>query len=108
VETVYINLLNYSLHIILLIVKLVLIYGLIKKIGIHTSSKNRTMIVYSPLVLLIALFTIIYTLSEVMFINVFDKGIDFYYYEFIAMIDQIILTSLVIANLTKGESNGKN
>ncbi len=108
IETI--NLINYSLHIILLCFKIVLVYKLIKQIGVHSTAKNRSMIVYSPIILSLSVFTVIYSVCEIMFINVFNDGIDFYYYEFIAILDQIIFTGLAILyfNFIKGESDGKN
>jgi len=107
-EIEYINLTNYSLHIALLFVKIILIYKLIKHIGISSTPKNKTIIIISPLVILIALFTIVFIISELMFLKVFDDGINFYYYEFIAILDEIVFTVLFLINFMKGESDGKN
>lgn len=103
--TEYIDMFNFALHLILFITKIYLVYKFTKQIGIITTPKNSKMVVYSPLATSILLFCVIYLYCEAYFLYNFYEGIDLYFYEYVAILDQIIFTSLVLYYFIKGEKN---
>jgi len=99
----YINTINLTLHYAIMTSKLYLMYIVIMNIStIKTPNSDKLMSIYSPLSVFIILFTIVYIIAELNFIILFDKDLFLYYYEFMAMLDQIIFTILIAKNFKKG------
>lgn len=106
-DSEHIDLINAIIHGVLFLVKFAMMVVIIKMIKSEATPNKKRILIYSPNVFILALFTGLYIYCEAYFLYNFYKGIDLYIYEFIAMIDQIYLTVLVLLNLNKGDSYGK-
>ena len=97
----HIDAVNFSVHVILLLLKVFMLYFILKNIGIVKTPKNDYVSVH---VAFVALFSVIYVFVECYFLLTFYKGIDLYQYEYIAVTDQIIFTCLFVYNLHQQRS----
>lgn len=108
-QNIYIDLINGAFHILLLLVKIFMIYIFIKNLKSIDTPNDKKMLIYSPIIIFLSFFCIIYIYAEIYFLYNFYNNIDFYIYEFLSIFDQILLTIITVFNFMKGDKkNGKN
>lgn len=98
----------FSVHLMLFIVKVWAFIFLFKNIIItETPKTDRYMIIFKPIEILIILMTFFTVIFEIYFFINFFVDVKLYFYEYLAILDQVFLTILVIAYLKKEvNSNG--
>jgi len=99
-NSLQIDSLNFSIHIILLGVKIWSCYYILGSMK-NIKSNTGYMFTYKIIHVLLFLFTVVYTVYEIYFIYTFFIPTPIYQYEYIAMIDQIIFTLISIKYLIK-------
>ena len=104
----YINSLLFAFHVLLFMVKLYMTYKLWSLFKI-TGSDNRAsyLMVYTPLLVFVFIFNFIILLSELNYIFTFYIVVDVYYYEYLAITDEIVFTLIALKLLLKREEDGK-
>lgn len=106
-EAEYINSSLFTLHVILLGVKVFAVYIIYNWFKVSKSlNKDKYLFVYIPMQIFLFLFGCLFIVSEIYFILNFYKDIDLYYYEYLAILDEIIFTLIGITYFSKRKENG--
>lgn len=100
----FINPLLFAFHSILLLVKLYLVYFLFNQFTVVKSTvKESYLITYAPMQVIIFIFSLLIVLSEINFIFSFYEVKDLYWYECLAITDQVIFSTIVISLLKRSK-----
>lgn len=99
----YINAFAFAFHLSLLFVKLWALYAVSTLFVFNKAPRaNSYMVVVKRFEVAIFFFTLIITLSEMYFLYCFFLDLDVYFYEYLAVTDQIALTLLITHFIIKG------
>lgn len=100
-----INSLLFAVHLLLLIVKLYVTGLFFSKFLLSKSTNgSKYMFVYSSFNATMFIFSFVVVLSELYFLANFYNDIDLYYYEYLAIFDQLLFTIICIKLIQRGEN----
>ena len=101
-ETKAIESFLFSVHIILLCVKIWAVWIIAGSLKLSKSvDAKKYLMVLNPSTVFFVIVTFAFVLLQIWFIYCFFVPLDLYYYEYAAVLDQIILTILIVNHLTK-------